>query len=171
MGTHSIKLTDHTGADSGMTDSMQKELQAFFDKALAGGSDKATISWGKGSANDRIVVHLVSSVGSSYIQEKMKGKDINSKAGGHTRNRGKVVCSEIYRTVPIREKVRTLNGRDAARLAFHECFHNLRPDWSESDLMGHGGLSDTPVGNDVSDWDKETMSREIAAKSKYSQQL
>jgi hypothetical protein len=171
MATHSIKLSDHASSESGFTDSMQQELQGFFDKALSGGSDKATVSWGKGSANDKIVVHLVASVSSSYIAEKMKGKEINPKAGGHTRNRGKVVCSEVYRTVSIKGKSKTLKGRDAARLAFHECFHNLRPDWNESDLMGHGGLSDTPVGGDVSDWDKETMSREMAVKSKYIQQV
>jgi hypothetical protein len=100
----------------------------------------------------------------------MPGKEINPLAGGHTRSHGHVVCSEVYRTVTIRGKTWTMKGRDAARLAFHECFHNLRPNWNESDLMGHGGFAETPLDPDLGEWDIATMSRQIAVKGKYTQQ-
>ena len=60
---------------------------------------------------------------------------------------------------------------DYAKLAFHESLHNVWPAWHESDLMGHGGLADTPVGADLGDWDKDTFRRGVTIKSTAKQQL
>jgi hypothetical protein len=64
-----------------------------------------------------------------------------------------------------------MKGRDYARLAFHECFHNVYPAWTEQDLMGHGGLADTPVGSDLNQWDIDTIRQGIAIPNTAKQQL
>jgi hypothetical protein len=52
-----------------------------------------------------------------------------------------------------------------------ECLHNVFPMWTEEDLMGHGGLADTPIGADLTKWDSDTLRRGIAIKSVAKQQL
>jgi hypothetical protein len=173
MANYSIKLVDHTTSSSSLTPSIQSELQGFFTRVFKGSSDSATVSWGKGAASDDIVLHFVEDVSSSYIVKTMKRPPtINARAGGHTTSRDRVVCSEFYKTVPGRGgKARTLSGKECAKLAFHECLHNVFPAWTEQDLMGHGGLADTPVGPDLNQWDIDTLRRGIAIKSVTTQQL
>jgi hypothetical protein len=169
MATYSIKLCDHTGPSNKLQSSIQGELQGFFTRVFTGTSDTATVSWGTGSASDSIVVHFVPSRASgSYIAQWLGAKkldDINEYAGGHTTLHHHVICTEIYQTValpPPRGGSKTLSARDYARLAFHECLHNVFPAWKETDLMGHGGLADTPVGADLSQWDIQTLRQGIA---------
>jgi hypothetical protein len=83
-----------------------------------------------------------------------------------------VICSEVYQTVATSDgKTATYSGRGYARLAFHESLHNVFPGWKETDLMGHGGLADTPVGHDLNQWDINTMRQGIAIKSSATQKL
>ena len=122
--------------------------------------------------SDDIVLHFVSDVGSSYIVKTMpRPPKINSFVGGHTTLRGHVICSEFYRTVAKRGGKREMSARDYAKLAFHECLHNVFPGWDEKDFMGHGGLADTPVGPDLNQWDIDTLGRGIAIKSVAVQRL
>jgi hypothetical protein len=173
MANYSIKIVDHTGSASPATQSIQSELQGFFNQVFAGTSDRATVALGQGTASDTIVLHYVADVASSYIVQSMpRPPQINPRAGGHTSLRNHVICSEFYRTVATRSgSTRVLSGRDAAKLAFHECLHNVFPAWTEQDLMGHGGLADTPVGPDLNQWDIDTLRRGIAITSVATQKL
>jgi hypothetical protein len=173
MANYSIKLVDRTGSPKSVTQSIQSELKNFFDRVFAEASDKATVVWGTGSTSDDIVLHFVEDVARSYIVQTMKRPpQINPLAGGHTSSRGHKICSEFYKTVTGRGgKTRTQSGKDYAKLAFHECLHNVFPAWTEQDLMGHGGLADTPVGADLDQFDIDTLRRGIAIKSISTQQL
>jgi hypothetical protein len=64
-----------------------------------------------------------------------------------------------------------LSPREYAKLAFHESLHNVFPGLKETDLKGHGGLADTPVGADLNQWDIDTMRRGIAINSIATQKL
>lgn len=178
MASYSIKLCDHTGPSNNLQSSIQGELQGFFTRVFAGTSDTATVTWGTGAPSDTIVVHFAPSrVPGSYIVQWLGQKklaDINEYAGGHTTDHHRVICSEVYQTValrPPRGGTKTLQPREYAKLAFHECLHNVFPGWKESDLMGHGGLADTPVGADLNQWDMDTMRRGIAINSIATQKL
>jgi hypothetical protein len=172
MASYSIKLCDHTASSNQVKNPIQSELQGFFNRVFSGTSDTSTVAWGSGSQSDDIVLHFAADVSSSYIVQTMRRPPrINPLAGGHTTLRDHVICSEFYKTVTIRGRTRTLSGRDYAKLAFHECLHNVFPGWTEHDLMGHGGLADTPVGPDLNPWDSDTLRRGIAITSVATQQL
>ena len=173
MANYSIKLCDHTGSPNTVTQDIQSKLQGFFNRVFAGTSDKATVVWGTGSASDDIVLHFVQDIAHSYIAQTMpRPPQINPLAGGHTSLRNHRICSEFYQTVASRGgKSRPMSGLDYAKLAFHECLHNVFPAWTEQDLMGHGGLADTPVGADLGQFDIDTLRRGIAIKSTATQQL
>jgi hypothetical protein len=173
MATFSIKLVDRTSSSGQITPAIQSELQNFMDRVFKGTSDTATVTWGKGATSDDIVIHFVEDIGNSYIRQTIKkNARISPNAGGHTTLHGKKICSEIYKKVVKKDgKVLKMSGRDHARLAFHECLHNVFPAWTEQDLMGHGGLADTPVGNDLGPFDIDTLRRGIAIKSVATQQL
>jgi hypothetical protein len=173
MATYNVKLVDHTGSANDVTSGIQGELKGFFDRVFAKTSDSATVAWGNGATSDTIVLHFVQNIADSYIRKTVK-KDakISDYAGGHTTWHGKKICSEVYKdVVGSDDKPRPMSNRDYARLAFHECLHNVFPAWTENDLKGHGGLAETPVGSDLSQWDIDTMRRGIAIKNKSTQQL
>lgn len=178
MASYSIKLCDHTGPSNNLRSGIQGELQGFFTRVFTGTSDTATVTWGTGSAADTILVHFVPSRDpGSYIVRwlgKKKLDDIKYYAGGHTTDHHHVICSEVYQTVVLkapRSGAKTLSAREYAKLAFHECLHNVFPGWDESDLMGHGSLADTPLGADLNQWDIDTMRRGIAINSIATQKL
>jgi hypothetical protein len=136
------------------------------------------VSWGTGSATNDVVVHFVANRDpGSYIVQlwgKQKLDNISEYAGGHTTMHHHEICSEIYQTVvfkPPRTGTRTLDPLAQAKLAFHECIHNVFPCWSEADLNGHGGLENTPVGSDLSQWDIDTMRRGLSIHSIAKQNL
>jgi hypothetical protein len=172
MAAYSIRLVDHTGSSSDVTQPICNALKGFFDRVFSGTGDSASVAWGSGARSDTMVLHFVDDVASSYIRQTMKRPPtINPLAGGHTTFRSPVICSEFYKTVTIRGKTRTLSGLQYAKLAFHECFHNTYPMWTEDDLKGHGGLADTPVGPDLNERDVRLMRRGMAVPANYSQQL
>jgi len=172
MAKYSIKLVDHVGSEADLKSEFRTVLQGFFTKTFDGSSDSATVTWGTGDKEDTIIVHFVEDIASSYITQKMTNARINPRAGGHTKLQKHKVCSEVYYTVATKDgTTRTLKGPESARLAYHECLHNVFPNWTEDDLKGHGGLAETPVGADIAKFDIETMRRGIAIKSNYTQQL
>ena len=169
---YNIKITDHTSSPILIMNSIQSELQGFFTRVFSGTSDNANVSCGRGSSSDHIVLHFVENVANSYIVQTMaRPPQINPGVGGHTSLRSRIVCSEFYKNVNIRGTVQTLTGLRYAKLAFHESLHNVFPAWTEQDLMGHGGLADTPVGPDLNQWDIETIRRGISISSVATQQL
>src|SRR5437879_4397506 len=166
MANYSIKLCDHTGSPNTVTQGIESALQQFFTRTFSGTSDKATVGWGKGSASDDIVLHFVADVAHSYIVQVMaRPPKISPLVSGHTSSRNHRICSEFYKTVTIHGTSQTLSGLRYAKLAYHESLHNVFPAWTEQDLMGHGGLADTPVGPDLNQWDIDTMRRGISTKS------
>jgi hypothetical protein len=173
MASYNIKLVDHTGSTKQTGPGIQSEIKGFFDRVFAKTSDSVTVAWGTGSSSDDIVLHFVKDVGDSYIRKTIKkNATISANAGGHTTLHGHKICSEFYKdVVDAQGKARAMSNRDYARLAFHESLHNVFPAWTEADLMGHGGLSDTPVGKDLSQFDIDTMRKGIALKSVATQQL
>lgn len=178
MANYSIKLCDHTTQPNSSQGGIQSALQGFFTRVFNGTSDSATVGWGAGAASDAIVLHFVASRDpGSYIVQcfgAQKLEKINKLAGGHTTEHHHKICSEIYQTVvlpPPRNGTKTLSPLEYAKLAFHECIHNVFPGWDEKDLDGHGGLGNTPVGADLSQWDIDTIRRGIAIKSIATQQL
>lgn len=173
MANYSIKLVDHTTASSQITPGIQSEIKGFFTRVFANTSDSVTVAWGTGAASDDIVLHFVTDIADSYIRKTIKkNAKISANAGGHTTWRGHKICSEFYKTVVDSQgKARPMSNRDYARLAFHESLHNVFPAWTETDLMGHGGLADTPVGKDLGQFDIDTMRKGIAIKSVSTQQL
>jgi len=178
MSNYTIKLCDHTTQPNPSQGGIQSALQGFFTRVFNGTSDSATVSWGTGSASDNVVVHFVPNRDpSSYIVQswgKEKLASISEYAGGHTTMHHREICSEIYQTVvlkPPRTGTKTLQPLEQAKLAFHECIHNVFPAWDEVDLNGHGGLGNTPVGADLSQWDIDTMRRGLSIHSVAKQKL
>jgi hypothetical protein len=170
MASFTIKLVDHTGSPNSVTASIQSELQGFFNRVFSGTSDSATVSWGAASTSDSIIVRLVEDVANSYIVKTMKrAPALASNIGGHTTLRGKEICSEIYKTVPGHTGKKAPSGKDYAKLAFHECLHNVLPGWDEKDFMGKGGLADSPVGADLNQRDIDLLLKGIGIKGNYTQ--
>jgi hypothetical protein len=174
MANYSIKLCDHTQSNP-FKGTIQSELQGFYNRVFTGTADTATVSWGKGAAPDTIVLHYVPDRASSYIVQWLgtqKLASINERAGGHTTMHGREICSEFYQTVNVGAgQTKTLPAKECAKLGFHECLHNVFPAWKETDLMGHGGLAETPVGADLGPWDIATLRRGIAIQSVATQKL
>jgi hypothetical protein len=173
MANYSIKLVDHTSSATQITSGVQSEIKGFFDRVFAKTSDSASVGWGTGSTSDDIVLHFVKDVSDSYIRKTIKkNAKISPNAGGHTTLHGHKICSEFYlNVVDSQGKARPMSNRDYARLAFHESLHNVFPAWTENDLMGHGGLADTPIGKDLGQFDIDTMRKGISLKSVATQQL
>jgi hypothetical protein len=175
MAVYTIKLCDHTASPNPLAGGIKSTIQGFFNRTFNGTSDTATVGWGNGAASDTIVLHFVESRDNSYIAQWL-GRDklnsINNLAGGHTTEHRHQICSEFYKTVNVRSGgTRNLPAQECAKLGFHECFHNVFPAWTEDDLKGHGGLADTPVGQDLNQWDIDTIRRGIAIHSVARQKL
>lgn len=175
MAAYTIKLCDHTASPNPLAGSIKSTIQGFFSRVFSGTSDTATVDWGAGSASDTIVLHFVESRNASYIVQWLgseKLNSINNLAGGHTSMHRHQICSEFYKTVNVRSGgTKNLPAQECGKLGFHECFHNVFPAWSEQDLMGHGGLADTPVGQDLNQWDIDTIRRGISIRSVATQKL
>jgi hypothetical protein len=139
MASYSVKLIDHTGSDSSFKDGIGKHLQGFFDEVFARTADSATVQWGTAVPSDRIVLHFVEDVPSSYIQQKMPGRSISLANCGFTRTPGgsNVTGSEFYKFVGSARNRYTFAGY--AKCAFHEAMHNQYPYWSDADMHGPDG--------------------------------
>jgi hypothetical protein len=147
MATYSVRLVDHTGTAENERTGIQKEIQGLFDQMFSGTSDKVTVAWGKGAPSDNLILHFVQDVASSYLQQKMPGKELKPYIAGHTRTRAKVSCTEFYKFAVISGKRRQLTNVDCAKIAVHESFHNLLPAMSDSEVhgaAGGGGLAASP---------------------------
>src|SRR5688572_15237704 len=107
MADYIVKLVDHTDSPDSLKQLIQQHLQTFFDQVLAGTPDTATVQWGAGLPSDRIVLHFVQDVPSSYIVQQMPGgTTLLPELAGHTRTRHitrtqAVTGSEFYKFVLV----------------------------------------------------------------------
>jgi hypothetical protein len=165
MANYIVKLVDHTGSDSAFKEGIRKRLQGFFDEVFAGTADGTAVQWGTAVASDRIVLHFVDDVPSSYIQQQMPGKSIPLVDCGHTRTRAgsSVTGSEFYRYVGSARTRYTYTGY--AKCAFHEAMHNQYPYWTNADLHGPNGgsgLAASPPKLPMTDKNKVLMRNGMA---------
>ncbi len=168
MAAYTVKLVNHTRATQRLLDAIKTNIQELFNQVFSGTSDRAAVDWGAGSNSDSVVLHFVDDIASSYVQQKMPGKDIRADAGGHTRTRGHVTGSEFYMHTGTGQNRRANHDRAYARLAFHESLHNQFPGWSNEDLHGEkggGGLALSPPQEPMTDKNKELMRRGLSIRN------
>ena len=178
MSNYTIKLCDHATQPNQSQGAVQTALQSSLHPSLQRNFGQRHGELGHGLGNQRRCGALRGQQGSRLLHCAVVGKqkldNISEYAGGHTTMHHHEICSEIYQTVvfkPPRTGTRTLDPLAQAKLAFHECIHNVFPCWSEADLNGHGGLDNTPVGSDLSQWDIDTMRRGLSIHSIAKQNL
>jgi len=168
MANFSVKLVDHTGTPESWRQGLKKAIQDLFDKCLAGASDKVTVEWGTGVANDFLVLHFVEDVDHSYIQQKLPGDKLKEHIGGHTRTSHNVTGSEFYKFIGKKGQRGQYSYIGYAKLALHESMHNLLPYWTESEMHGPdggGGLAASPPQLPPTPKNIELMLRGFSVKS------
>jgi len=137
--TISVTIVDHTSSPN-----MLAQITPFFEDILS------DLIWEAGEvsvvnvrrvtatpvASDQdLVLHFVRDVSQSYINQKMHGRPINPRAGGHTRSRGNISGSEFYK-VP-----RLASPQEYAKMAAHEAMHNITR--SDDTIHRQGGIADS----------------------------
>lgn len=150
MTEYNIKLINHVGIPADRREEIEVALRAIFDEAFSGSSDKVFVGWGSQSESDTIRLHHVENVGASVIVKTMaRPPALKPGIAGHTSQRGKIVGSEFYRDVTVNSRgkqvVTMLSAKKTAGLAFHECLHNVAPDFSEEQIGALGGYGKSPV--------------------------
>ena len=87
---------------------------------------------------------------------------------GHTSHRGKLVGSEFYRDVTVMSRgkptVITPPAKKTAGLIFHECLHNVAPDFAEDQIAALGGYGKSPPEAVMTDKIREHMTTRITTK-------
>ena len=156
MTDYNIKMINHAGIAADRREEIRVALQAIFDDAFNGSSDKVLVGWGSQSESDTIRLHHVENVGASVIVKSMeRPPSLKPGIAGHTSKRGKIVGSEFYRDVTVNSRgkqvVTMLSAKKTAGLAFHECLHNVAPDFSEEQIGALGGYGKSPVEDVMTD--------------------
>jgi hypothetical protein len=149
MAEFNIKMINHAGVSSDRRGEIEVHLQAIFDEAFDASSDSAFVGWGDQSESDTIRLHHVQDVGASVIVKNMeRPPTLRPGIAGHTSKRGKLVGSEFYNNVSVMSRgkliVTTQSAKKTAGLAFHECLHNVAPDFSEEQIAALGGYGKSP---------------------------
>jgi hypothetical protein len=166
MTTYLVKLVDHTKSEQKWLEGLRVKIEGIFKECFDKTSDSVTVTWGLGSPTDNLVLHFVSDVDSSYIEAKMKGKSLGNHIGGHTRTRGNMTGSEIYKYAGADRSQYTYTGY--AKIALHEALHNLFPGWSEADMhgtAGGAGVASSPPKLPLTDKNKELFRKGFAVKN------
>src|SRR5262245_47865327 len=167
MANYSVKLVDHTQGSDKLRPLIQKHLQELFTEVFDGTSDSATVAWGAAATTDALVLHFVEDVASSYISQKMPGKEHRPDAGGFTRTQGGITGSEFYKFTVSDGERSQVKASAMARLAFHEAMHN-KTGWSNDRLHGKDGgqgLAASPPGHTLTKENKATMQTAMANKN------
>ncbi len=149
MTDYNIKMINHAGIPSDRRGEIEVALRAIFDEAFDASSDSVFVGWGAQSESDTIRLHHVRDVGASVIVKNMeRPPTLRPGIAGHTSKRGKIVGSEFYKDVSVvsrgKLKVTAQSAEKTAGLAFHECLHNVAPDFSEDQIAALGGYGKSP---------------------------
>lgn len=170
MTQFSVSLVDHaTGSTADWRKGLLEKIQALFDDCIAPTSvHQVAVAWGAGAATDNLILHFVEDVDHSYVQAKLPGAPLKPHIGGHTRTQGKVTGSEFYRLIGPKDDRHQFAYSAYAKLALHECLHNLFPGWSESDMhgpAGGGGLAASPPQVPPTAKNKDMLVRGLSIKN------
>jgi len=169
MAEFTLKMINHAGVSSARREEIEVALQAIFDEAFNASSDSVFVGWGVQSESDTIRMHHVPDVNASVIVKNMERPPVLKPGiAGHTSKRGKIVGSEFYRDVTVMSRgkptVITQNATKTAGLVFHECLHNVAPDFSEEQIAGLGGFGKSPPEAVMTDQIREHITTRITTK-------
>jgi hypothetical protein len=144
-------------------------LKAIFDEAFDASSDSVFVGWGSQSESDTIRLHHVKDVSASVIVKHMeRPPTLRAGIAGHTSQRGKLIGSEFYKDVTVMSRgkptVITPPAKKTAGLVFHECLHNVAPDFSEEQIAALGGYGKSPPEAVMTDMLREHMTTRMATK-------
>jgi hypothetical protein len=169
MTDYNIKMINHAGIASDRRGEIEVALRAIFDEAFDASSDSVFVGWGAQSESDTIRLHHVRDVGASVIVKNMeRPPTLRPGIAGHTSKRGKIVGSEFYKDVSVMSrgklKVATQSAEKTAGLVFHECLHNVAPEFSEDQIAALGGYGKSPPEAVMTDEIRKHMTTRIATK-------
>jgi hypothetical protein len=169
MTEYNIKMINHAGIAADRREEIAVQLQAIFTEAFNASSDKVVVRWGAQSESDTIRLHHVQNVGASVIVKNMeRPPSLRPGIAGHTSQRGKIIGSEFYRDVTVtsrgKQVVTMLSAKKTAGLVFHECLHNVAPDFSEDQIAALGGYGKSPVEAVMTDQIRSHMTTLITTK-------
>jgi len=169
MGEATIKLVNHADRPDQWRQGLSREIQTLINECLDGSGTKATVSWGRGTHADNLVLHFVQDVEHSYIQANLPGDALKSHIAGHTRTSKGITGSEFYfmSGSPGDRGQRKYIGY--AKVALHEALHNLFPGWTEKEMHGNaggGGLAAATPQLPPTDRNKELFKRGFSVKNK-----
>jgi hypothetical protein len=169
MTEYNIKLINHAGVSSERRGEIEVALRAMFNEAFDKSGDSVFVGWGSQSESDTIRLHHVQDVSASVIVKHMvKPPTLKPHIAGHTSQRGKIIGSEFYNNVAVMSrgklKVITPPAAKVAGLAFHECLHNVAPEFSEEQIAALGGYGKSPPEAVMTEQIREHMTIRIATK-------
>ena len=169
MTEYNLKMINHAGVSSERREEIRVALQALFNEAFDASSDSVFVGWGAQSESDTIRMHHVQNVSASAIVKHMERPPaLKPGIAGHTSKRGKLVGSEFYRDVTVMSRgkptVITPPATKTAGLVFHECLHNVAPDFAEDKIAALGGYGKSPPEAVMTDAIREHMTTLITTK-------
>ena len=164
-----VKMINHAGISSERMKEIEVHLKAIFDKAFEKSKDSVTVGWGHQADSDTIRMHHVEDVASSVLVKHMpRPPTLKPGIAGHTSHRGDLVGSEFYNTVVVRSgdktKAKVMPAEKTAGLVFHECLHNVAPDFDEADIAALGGYGKSPPEAAVTDKIRDHITAKITTK-------
>ncbi len=171
MTIYTVKMINHAGIASTRQGEIEKALQAIFNEAFDKASDSVTVGWGSQAESDTIRMHHVESVADSVIVKNMpRPPALKAGIAGHTSHRGSLVGSEFYNTVHYLSNGKPTDGQlpalKTAGLVFHECLHNVAPDFEEKDIATLGGYGTSPPTAKVTDEIRDHLKTRITTQRK-----
>lgn len=169
MTEFNIKMINHAGISSDRRGDIEVALQRIFNEAFDKSSDSAFVGWGSQSESDTIRLHHVADVASSVIVKNMeRPPSLRPGIAGHTSKRGKLVGSEFYRDVSVMRRGKLVSTSQSAEktagLVFHECLHNVAPDFTEDQIAALGGYGKSPPEAVMTDMIREHITTRITTK-------
>jgi hypothetical protein len=169
MTAYNLKMINHAGITSERREEIEVELKAIFDEAFNASSDSVFVGWGAQSESDTIRMHHVRDVASSVIVKHMeRPPTLRAGIAGHTSKRGKLIGSEFYRDVAMMTRgkltITTQSAKKTAGLVFHECLHNVAPEFSEEQIAALGGYGKSPPEAVMTEQIREHLTTRIATK-------
>lgn len=170
MANYVVKLVDHISTAAPLAASIQKHIQDLFSQVFLGTSDTATVQWGTGAQTDSIVLHFVTDIAGSYLEQQWPGQKIDPAAAGHTHYKAglQTTGSEFYQFALFTTGRGQITAPGMARAAFHESLHNQWPGWTNAEMhgpKGGGGLAAKPIGKTLTPINIDLMRKGMSMKN------